>query len=119
MKVLVRCNQTIESSKVSKVVEDAEKREKELKELFKDKSLSSLVYETPSRESDEFIDRYVVSRRLSGTGIEIYKQTVDAETKTKSFGGGVTLTKGYFYVAQYMNNIEPDMDKWEIRYSKT
>ena len=80
-----------------------EQKKQELKQLFKNNANISLVGE---REKNGFIDRYVVSRRLSGRGIELYKQTVDADDSSRSFGGGITLAKGLFYVAQYVLGLE-------------
>lgn len=80
-----------------------EQKEQDLKQLFKNNANISLVGEI---KRNGFIDKYVVSRRLSGRGIELYKQTIDEDDPGRSFGGGITLAKGPFYVAQYVLGLE-------------
>jgi hypothetical protein len=84
-------------------MKEIREKEQDLKQFFKNNKDSILVGEI---KRNGFIDKYVVSRRLSGRGIELYKQTVDADDPSRSFGGGVTLAKGSFYVAQYVLGLE-------------
>lgn len=83
-----------------------------LKDKFKDKSLESLV-RTTDPDLNGLITEYVISRRPSGRGIELYRRTFDPTT-SRSFGGGNTLTTGYWYVAQHVDNI----DDWEPQYRR-
>lgn len=87
--------------------------EQQLKELFTPQNIVSLVHDgTSSTEASiGLVSDYVVSRRLSGRGIELYKRTYDPET-SKSFGGGSTLARGYNSVAQHVASIDPDLDNW-------
>lgn len=94
-------------------LEDVKLIDQELRELFKDRSLESITYEKTAGSG--LISQYVVSRKLSGRGIEIYKKIVD-DSRTGSFGGGVTLCSGYWDVAQRVRSIEPDLSKWSASH---
>lgn len=85
-----------------------------LKDLFKNKSLISIQYSEPY--SDDMIKKYIVSRRLSGKGIELYSQIV-SKTEDAAINGGHTLATGPWYVAQLINSIEPNLDNWYFEYS--
>lgn len=76
----------------------------ELEAFFRENGNDATLVAKINRGS--LTDIYTVSRRLSGRGITIYMRTVDSRYSNRSFGGGTTLATGWWYVAQWVMNIE-------------
>ena len=84
-----------------------ESRAEELKDFFKKNDNDAKLVAEMVDPVRELITEYVISRQLSGRGIELYVHITKLD-RTRSFGGGDTLARGYFDVAQYMLNLEDD-----------
>ena len=85
-----------------------------LRDLFKNKSLISIQYSEPY--SSDMVKKYIVSRKLSGRGLELYSQIV-SKTEDAAINGGHILATGPWYVAQLIISIEPNLDNWHFEYS--
>ena len=82
-----------------------------LTQLFKDRSLQSLVYYSNDFEHRE----YWISRKLSGRGLQMYCKITDGASH--SYGGGVSVAERPWDIAQMVLNIEPDLNLWDHKYN--
>lgn len=104
--------ETWEGQKSSKSkIDGIKENETKLKQLFKDNPEGNFTY-TVDGESG-ISTEYLLSRGLNGKGIELSSRMIDKNNPNKSFGGGVTSTKGSWDTAQRIQSIEPDLSKWE------
>lgn len=81
-----------------------------LTQLFKNRSLQSLVYYADGSEHRE----YWISRKLSGRGLQMYCKITDGASH--SYGGGVSIAEGPWDIAQRVLSLEPDLDLWDHNY---
>lgn len=94
-----------------KILEQAQKTEIKLKNWFKRKGdIGTLIYDKePNSEGPGLHRRFRVEKE--GRRISVFSQIVSDSNPNMTFGGGYTMARGYFEVAQVMNNIA-SWGKW-------